>query len=506
MKKPSQKLLSIALAGTLSISALSSITPSALAVNTAPAYPTGIYDIVLNESPTVTITDEAFEKPADISGIQLGSFFGNNSYNFGNNLSAAHKVIYNEMAAALASNTGVSSCSVTIDEAYRSDVISNISVIRDDVSIAFIALVMDHPEYVGLSHCNISVSTATPEVALVTFYYCDGQSAGDTAINSYNEVTAAVNSLVSSSSVYSSDYEKLKFFAEYICDNVTYNHSAANSGVGSNCWNAYGSLINGSCVCEGYAEAFKLLCDTASIPCILCTSYNHEWNMVYLDGAWYYTDVTWMDTEVTGKYNYEWFLTGTDNAAANDQKSSHVLSDSAVLMGYHSLIYPSVSSSEYIYVPGSSPDPDPTPDPVPDPSPVTDGLAFTGHYSDEGWISATGSGETSGNAANCHRLEAMTLSVSGYPYSGGITYRSHVQDIGWMDWVSDGAVSGTTGQCKKIEAFDVKLTGELANHYDVKYRVYVEGLGWTSWAKNGASAGTTGQNRKIFSVEMKIEP
>ncbi len=49
-------------------------------------------------------------------------------------------------------------------------------------------------------------------------------------------------------------------------------------------------------VCDGYAKAFKLLCDQLEIPCVLCVSEEHMWNNVKMDdGEWYHVDVTWDD-------------------------------------------------------------------------------------------------------------------------------------------------------------------------------------------------------------------
>lgn len=63
---------------------------------------------------------------------------------------------------------------------------------------------------------------------------------------------------------------------------------------------AYGALIEGKAVCDGYAEAFLLLCNAADIPCLLVSGtaegIPHAWNLVFADGHWYHTDCTWSDT------------------------------------------------------------------------------------------------------------------------------------------------------------------------------------------------------------------
>ncbi len=65
---------------------------------------------------------------------------------------------------------------------------------------------------------------------------------------------------------------------------------------------AYGALINGKCVCAGYAAAFKLLADAAELECVVVTgtlegNLPHAWNKVRIDGEWEILDVTNNDNE-----------------------------------------------------------------------------------------------------------------------------------------------------------------------------------------------------------------
>ena len=79
-----------------------------------------------------------------------------------------------------------------------------------------------------------------------------------------------------------------------------------------------------------------------------------------------------------------------------------------------------------------------------------------------------------------------------------------LEDIGWQSWQSNGAISGTVGQSKRLEAIQIRLTGEMANKYDIYYRAHVEDYGWLGWAKNGASAGTIGLSKRLEAIEIKL--
>lgn len=97
----------------------------------------------------------------------------------------------------------------------------------------------------------------------------------------------------------SSAYEMAVYFNDYICRNCVYDLSAENGS------SAYGCLVEGKAVCEGYAKAMTLLCSKAGIKCIEVvgtgtsagTTEAHMWNLIELDGVWSHVDVTWNDID-----------------------------------------------------------------------------------------------------------------------------------------------------------------------------------------------------------------
>lgn len=102
------------------------------------------------------------------------------------------------------------------------------------------------------------------------------------------------------------DYEKLLYIHDYLTENCKY----IESGV-ENIDNAYGCLVDKNANCEGYAKAFKYICDGLNIPCAVTVGNsfdgrNHAWNQVQLDGEWYNVDVTWddCDDEFVGVHTY----------------------------------------------------------------------------------------------------------------------------------------------------------------------------------------------------------
>ena len=49
-----------------------------------------------------------------------------------------------------------------------------------------------------------------------------------------------------------------------------------------------------------------------------------------------------------------------------------------------------------------------------------------------------------------------------------------------------------------------KLTGEIAEYYDIYYRVHAQNVGWMNWAKNGERSGTEGQKKRLEAIEVVL--
>lgn len=132
-------------------------------------------------------------------------------------------------------------------------------------------------------------------------------------------------------------------------------------------------------------------------------------------------------------------------------------------------------------------------------------VVYQAHVQNIGWQNAVRNGVLAGTMGRSLRVEAFKVSLDNPEYSGGIQVRSHVQNVGWQGWVNSGKISGTSGRSLRVEAVQIKLTGEMAEHYDVLYRAHVQNIGWQGWVKNGASAGTTGKSLRIEAVEIKLQ-
>ncbi len=118
------------------------------------------------------------------------------------------------------------------------------------------------------------------------------------------------------------DYEKLKFFHDYLILNCETDASYDYADT------VYGALVRKKALCEGYTKAFSYLCNLVGIENVIVTGETyvpHTWNMVKLGGNWYHVDVTWdkSDDELHKLYPdvilYQYFMV-TDSVIENNHK------------------------------------------------------------------------------------------------------------------------------------------------------------------------------------------
>lgn len=114
------------------------------------------------------------------------------------------------------------------------------------------------------------------------------------------------------------DYDKMIALHNKILEKATYAYNAQNKPVNAAWAHNITGLLSGNyqdamgrnrVVCEGYAKTFQYilnLCGVNNIYVVGNADGGHTWNMVYIEGRWYYVDLTWddQDTSSESAYNY----------------------------------------------------------------------------------------------------------------------------------------------------------------------------------------------------------
>lgn len=147
-------------------------------------------------------------------------------------------------------------------------------------------------------------------------YFSEFKSGGKLDKEKIKSVQQSLEAVVNSVGTGKTTYETVTKFNSWLTQNVAYTFDYSNSHV----YELTGALVDRKCACEGYAKAFKFLCDNAGIECVVVsgkgttggTTYDHEWNYVKMDdGKWYLMDCTW---NALSANKQKWFLLGTDSA------------------------------------------------------------------------------------------------------------------------------------------------------------------------------------------------
>ncbi len=139
------------------------------------------------------------------------------------------------------------------------------------------------------------------------------------------------------------DWEKVLLIHDYLVENCSYNEAAAEAESFTVANTAYGCLIEGSAVCEGYAEAAYILFQAAGLNSYYVEgageSSTHAWNCVEVDGSYYWVDVTWDDP------------VPADGESENLYHTYFLLTDSELNTDHSWLIskYPSCTNTTWSY-------------------------------------------------------------------------------------------------------------------------------------------------------------
>ena len=130
-----------------------------------------------------------------------------------------------------------------------------------------------------------------------------------------------------------SDYKKVLKIHDYICSKAKYEYNAVSTpSKYPEAFSAYGALVKGKAVCQGYAAAFYRLCREVGLGVRTVTSDvnrgAHAWNIIELDTKYYFIDCTWDDINIdenSGEARQYFLLNYESVCAFDSEKQEHTL-------------------------------------------------------------------------------------------------------------------------------------------------------------------------------------
>ena len=206
---------------------------------------------------------------------------------------------------------GVESCIEQIDVYNGTD-----PVTKEEMRMVYETYRRDHAEHFWLDNPYTFYSNSQTVTAIKVSYLGISSSLAEYRAR----FLAAAEEILQGLRTDMSDFEKELYLHDALARRVDYTEAA-------NAHNAYGALVEGRAVCEGYAEALQFLLQCAGIDSfiVLGTSVNpatqeeegHAWNLVRVDGAYYHVDLTWNDQ---GERLFHAYFNCTDAVIGRDHR------------------------------------------------------------------------------------------------------------------------------------------------------------------------------------------
>ena len=204
---------------------------------------------------------------------------------------------------------------------------------RDVVSKVFECVTNDHPEIFYCAEYQIEGIELYGKMVQMKFS-ANYHMTEETVRECSEKVESYVQRCIASIPAGADDYTKVKYVYEYIINHTEYVPNSQNNQ------NICSVFIGGQSVCMGYAKATQYILNKLGIDTTLAYGHvgseSHSWNLVRVDGEYYYMDPTWGDAgyvrpgqtsaSVSQGVNYEYFLITTEQL-----QKSHVLDNVVAL-------------------------------------------------------------------------------------------------------------------------------------------------------------------------------
>jgi hypothetical protein len=154
------------------------------------------------------------------------------------------------------------------------------------------SLTFGYRGYSGTSYGYTTNGVYKPDHYEITIEYWDWAMSRNNFIRAVNFVDKNVDKFIATLDEDLNTRQKLVKAYDYIRLGAVYDLDYKY------CHTAYGALVAGRSVCDGYAYAMQYICEELGIPCVITTGTTddpdtgHAWNKVKIGKNWYVIDAT----------------------------------------------------------------------------------------------------------------------------------------------------------------------------------------------------------------------
>ena len=164
---------------------------------------------------------------------------------------------------------------------------------RSLIDKVFQCVMLDHPEifYVdGYKYTEYKSGDTVNKIVFTGNYLYTAEEIADRKA----QIEEKVSSVMAGITATDDEYLIVKYFYETLISGTEYDMETNDHQ------NICSVFLNGKSVCQGYAKAFQYLLHQAGLESGLVIGTvkdgdSHAWNLVSVNGNWYYVDVTWGD-------------------------------------------------------------------------------------------------------------------------------------------------------------------------------------------------------------------